>query len=486
MNSPLCAERVETLHCVGESHCLRFRDRLYRSPSAQRWLHTRCHFLPRVEASNFTADGGLHEDLAAALLAAGLCQEQTQDDGSVVVAATHRATTFAERVLAARHAALADSPLIAPALLLFAGDKELHSLAMTLGPEVDFELPEGLGPIVVPGARRLPFASIEAAFAARLEPFCTGLQMLRDAGFDRTLVHGLLPRVRDDLRVAQWCHGVQVAAAVRRKLEWLGNHLLAAACRAAGVGFVDVRPALGRDGYLAPRFDLDGVHASALATDASFPSVITALAAIEGGLNTAQYELLHELAVARDAPPEASFAERGFAVWSAEQQPAVAGLATAADDLASLSTSLDALRPLLEVGWERESGLVGVALAKPTELGLVPPIPVRAALCVQRRAQILCEPSIAGPAVATVELAPGGLLVYDPSRIRVRCDDPQDTALQLFVLPRLPAEPPSAVLLRDAAWPADPFWVPCASGADAQPAVRRWREVIGRTVDAAS
>ena len=102
-------ERLEPLHCLGESHCLRFRDRLYRSEQPARLLHARCHFLPSVEASNFTTNGGLHQDLAAVLLAAGLCSERRSEDGTFVIEATHRASTFAERVLAARHAALADA-----------------------------------------------------------------------------------------------------------------------------------------------------------------------------------------------------------------------------------------------------------------------------------------------------------------------------------------------------------------------------------------
>lgn len=483
-------ERLEPLHCLGESHCLRFRDRLYRSEQPARLLHARCHFLPSVEASNFTTNGGLHQDLAAVLLAAGLCSERRSEDGTFVIEATHRASTFAERVLAARHAALADEPLQAPALLLFAGDKELHSLAVAIGPGVDFELPDDPGYGRLPGAERVPYDTVEAAFAARLAPFVLGLRMLHEAGFDRTLVHGLLPRVRDDARNAQWCHGVPIAAVVRSKLAIVGNRLLAAAARDAGLGFVDVWSDLATDGHLDPRFDLDGLHANHAATEASLPTVVQRLAELEAGhANAAQYELQHELAVERSPAAEpcaAAFAAHGFVAWSAAQQPGLAGL-TAERLVAGFDGS--AVQALLEVGWGRECGLVGLAEGTPGE-ALPPPAgaaSLRAAVYAPRQPlHVRCMPGEgAGPA-ASLTLAPGSLLVFDPARVSLQCEPPTADVLQMFVLPRLPAEATQVVRLSKAAWPADPFRVVGTGERDAPRIARRWREIAGRTVATSS
>ncbi|MCU0862369.1 MAG: hypothetical protein MUC36_01135 [Planctomycetes bacterium] len=478
-------ERIEPLHCLGESHCLRFRDRLWRGERPARLLHARSHFLPGVEANNFTADDGLHADLAAALLAAGLCSEHRHEDGSVTVEASHRPTTFATRVLAARHAALADEPLQAPALLLFAGDKELHSLAMAIGPAVDFELPGDPGYGAVTGATRVPYDTVEAAFAARLEPFGVGLRMLRDAGFDRTLVHGLLPRVRDDARNAQWCHGTQLPAILRSKLAIVGNRLLAAACQRAGIGFVDVWPELATSGYLDPRFDLDGLHANHLATEVSLPTIAAALARLESAcINDAQYELLHELAVEREPaaePRSATFAAAGYSLWPAPMEPLRAG---AGDERVAAALTQPALRDLLEAGWSRECGLIGITdgtgsdhHATPTKADTA-----RAAIyAADQPLQVRCLPRDESTTASNLSLAAGALLVFDPARVSVQCESPGHGALQLYVLPRLPAEALQVVRLPTAAWPVDPFRV-----ADANPGapgiVRRWREVAGRTV----
>ena len=83
---------------------------------------------------------------------------------------------------------------------------------------------------------------------------------------------------------------------------------------------------------------------------------------------------------------------------------------------------------------------------------------------------------------ASLTLAPGSLLVFDPARVSLQCEPPTADVLQMFVLPRLPAEATQVVRLSKAAWPADPFRV-VATGERAVPRIaRRWREIAGRTV----
>lgn len=472
-------ERVEPLFCIGESHCLRFRDRLARHPSLPRALHARTHFLMHIEAANFRDAGGLHADLAAALVATGLCVERPQDDGAMDLEAAHRATTFAERVLAARHAALADDPLVAPALLLFAGDRDCHSLAMRIGPGVDFELPDDPGYGRVEGAARVPFAAVEAAVTSRLQPFVDGLQLLRAAGFTRTMVHGLMPRTRDDERAARWCHGVRVAGAVRSKVAVVANRILARECRRLAVGFVDVWQALQQDGFLATGFDLDGVHANDAATSATFADVARCLRGVSrGDLNPAQYELLAELA------GTTCDSGRGFWVYPAERL-GVPVPPTADPDAVHAAVLAPAVRAALASGSAFDVGacLVHRRRASPAAA----PVGVRRAWW-SRRAATVRVTARAGGAATDVALPSGALLVFEPQSVDVTAahgaDD--DGILVLGLLPRLPDETPSVAVVDGSEWPADPFRIEVAAAAARAPCRggvwRRWAEVAGRTV----
>ncbi len=486
-------EQLTTIYCLGESHCLRYRDRLHRATGSDRWCHTRVRFLPDVEARNFTAEGGLHPDLAAALLGEGLCVERHRDDGSTEIEAAHAATTFADRVLAARHAALSDEPLIAPALLLFAGDKEVHSLAAQLGESTDFDIPDNPGYPRLATAERVPFETIEAALATRLQPFLAGIEALQTAGFTRTLVHGLMPRCRDDARVMRWLHGNRISATVRSKLALTANRLLASECRRLGVGFVDVWDILANDGYLDPRFDLDGIHGNHLATAASCERVVEQLAVSEAGtFHPAQYELLAELTSPANPVPTAvlaGFPTRGFAVHDRLAPPPDADAETLPT---TLSTTLHAMQTAGEIF------APGPSLLSRGWPGTAAPAGVRSVLWLDRgSATLLCRPrdgatAARATAATPVHLEPGALLVFDPrtTSVVVTTTTADAAPRHLAVLPRLPHEVFRLFEVASPAWPADPFRIEVV-GTRCQPPVpdgvlRRWREIEGRTLAAPS
>ena len=251
-------ERLTPLYCFGESHCLRFRGLLHRSKTLPNPLHAQARFLPHVRAETFMADGGLHPDLAAALIATELCTLTATEDGDEeVLGPAHQARNPKGQIPAARHAALAGEPLLAPALLLFAGDMELQGLLAQIGPGVDFELPEDTTYGVAAGSYRIPFDCIELALTRWLRPFADGLALLLEAGFTRTMVHGLPPRVKDDHRAAKWCGNSLVPASVRAKVTVAANRLLRQRCERLGVGFIDIWPDITTDGHLHPDFNLD-------------------------------------------------------------------------------------------------------------------------------------------------------------------------------------------------------------------------------------
>lgn len=483
-------EHLEPLYCIGESHCLRFRDRVGRHAALLRPVHARAQFLTNVEASNFVGDGGLHPQLAAALLSTGLCVERPMDDGSVELEAAHRPGAFVHRVFAARHAALADEPLVAPALLLFAGDKEALAFAARLGGTTDFDVPDNPGYERVAGAHRVPYDTVEAALTSLLQPFFEGIEMLRSAGFTRTMVHGLLPRVRDDARAARWNRGTVVPAAVRSKVALTMNRLLALRCAGLGVGFVDVWHDLQREGYLAARFDLDGVHGNAAATEATFVAVASTLVEVSrGDTNPAQYELLGELAAARAgvlAPHDPDVEAAAWSIWSADEIGAQPPRGT---DPAALwgVLSTPSVLGVLAHGWRHDPGVIQVrrkvgAAGASHELAAVP-TGARRAIWVSRGAIRV------NSARAEVLLSAGEMLVVGAQPVAVRVADGAEWS-ELTLLPRLPGEELRVLVACAAAPPADPFWIRAPLGLVHPPVsggvLRRWVEVPGRTVEVES
>ncbi len=525
-------ERVLPIHCIGESHCLRFRNRLFTGAALPYPLYVRVHFLQDLQAATFTSEGGLHEDLAAALVAGGLCVASPQPDGSAELDTAHRASTFGDRVLAARHAALADEPLIAPAMLLFAGDNDLHTLAMQIGPETDFELPDDPGYGIIANARRVPYHDVESGLARALQPFFTGLELLGEAGFARTLVHCLLPRVRDEERVARWLHGMRVPATVRSKLAIVGNRLLAKNCRRLGFGFVDVWSELSSDGFLDPRFDLDGMHCNHRATTASLAAAAVQLARLAAhAVNPAQYELLHELAVPRSAARselDEAFVDAGHVAvtlramptpwhrdtglphtgghfahpeWSglaADVVPAAQFVLPGPDHLRALHDLLFAaeVREALELGSDFAVGICTVRSLRPlgpaavgATRSLAAPAGARRALLVQHGAlTVTCTPRDDLGTAGSRHLGAGALLVFDPCRVQLSCTelDAGTEVLEIGLLPRLPDEVHRVLSTGWNDWPCDPFRIPLLGQPSYPPVdddtLRRWREIEGRTV----
>ncbi|MCA8955845.1 MAG: hypothetical protein KDC87_07215 [Planctomycetes bacterium] len=527
-------ERLTPVYCIGESHCLRFREVVFRTAELPHALHTRCRFLPHVQAACFASAAGLHEDLGTALLAEELCVLSPQDDGELELTARHRPLTMAGRIQAARHAALADEPQVAPALLLFAGEQDLTILAAQLGAATDFELPEDPGYGMVDGAARVPFDTIECAVTRCLAPLEEGLEMLRAAGFSRTMVHAIPPRVVDDGRAARWSDGVHVPAPVRSKLAVLFNRLLAETCRRSGAELLDLWDVLVRDGYLREEFDLDGLHLNQAATAQSMAEVARRLRqARVRDCNPAQYELLGELAAERECPlPDlaAEFAAHGFLLARASEpicsdfafairpcapnpesqwtglpgdvEPEALLADLAAVDLQRLHPLLCAgpLSEVLQVGSARDLTTMIVRVTRMTTAAefsgsgqLGGPTGTRRALLVLRGSLDLeCRDAHLPRSTACsgnpLRLERGAVLVCDAPRIRITCRDcdAATEVLEVMLLPRLATEPSRLISGGWNDWPCDPFRV-SLRGRRCHPSVvgdthRAWTEIPGVTV----
>jgi hypothetical protein len=337
---------------------------------------------------------------------------------------------------------------------------------------------------VLAGAQRVPFADVEAAVQHALEPFLLGLELLATAGFTRSLVHGLAPRCRDAERVARWCHGVRIEAAVRSKIAIAANRLLARRCAELGLGFVDVWADLAADdGFLDPRFDLDGIHQNRAATERTFPRVVAALARLDDGeVNPRQYELLGELAVPRalDGGGDDSAIGSGWTVVADAVQRDLRDPADLRDYFERAR-----IRDAMQRGWPFEVGpCVAARAAQPVPKALAGAAfaAVRCAVFVSGTApELRCELRRNDGGDVAVTLAPGSLLVVDPAIVRgvTLPDSAPDAVWHATVFARLPGESVH-VITASSAWPADPVRL---SGAERETGVlRRWREVEGKTV----
>lgn len=503
------------LLCLGESHCLRFRDRVWRSAHLPQPLLARSRFLRGLSAQEFSGPEGLHPQVAEVLIAEGLCAVQEDTEGAPFLESCHAPEGRQRRQEAVRHSHLADFALQPPALLLFAGDSDLIGLSADIGPETDFEFPRDPGYGLEAEARRLPFAAVELGLRSRLQPFLDGLQLLHEAGFTRTMVHGFAPRSRNPELVAQWQFGRDLLPGMRSKLALLGNEILAEACGELGFGFIDLWEELARDGYLDPSYELDGLHLGAGATALSLEAAAHWLRSAANW-----HGLPHELMAERGASP----VESGPCVVDGD--PALAAALVSRLDLGEPSAEtwthpdwvgpreppaavpglrrlrVDMLQPLWELlvdpaeGTEsapcagvRFAGVRAYAAATPDLVGRTwgfpcPPGGRRACTVLRGDLQLEFEEGESG----SITLGPGQSLHFDARTPPPRCiATAADCVLVDWAM--LPGPESEGLQLLDAGhnvWPVDPFRIaiptpicdpPCPSGV-----LRRWTEVAGLTV----
>jgi hypothetical protein len=454
---------------VGESHCLVFGDVRFQPLWSDQEFHCRTAFLPTLRAAHYFPGDVLHTDLTDGLRSAEILNRYLHP-------------AFLRSLPAA--AQLAGAPLIAPPIVLFAGDMDLHGMFAQFAAELDFELPDDPGYGIDAGRDPVPWAAVRLRLTDTFTPFLAAVRHLRSVGFSRLMIHCLPPRTADDMRAASFTSGVVVPASVRAKLTVAANRLLAAFCAQERIGFVDTWPELAENGYLRPEFDLDGVHLNRESVPVSLGHIAARLFDhTRGTANPSRYEQAvadagpyrgadphgtqwteHGAVAGRQNPDVADDLDRTFALqpdapnrharpdWAGWPRPGRPGAAVAEPDEQTLDRAVkifaqDEARALLHAGADCELTIVGFR-----QIRVAPPIePVDDVPPGVRRAVLFLAPFS--------PYEKGSLVVYDPSRFRFdgSAGDGELDLIEFTLVPRLAGQPFRVVWSGLCDWPADPF-----------------------------
>jgi hypothetical protein len=236
---------------LGESHVLSYSGLLARDSATGRTHvpHTKC--LISLKASEYSdiADGSLNPLLVEAL------QE---------LALTGKAGTGAGA-----------DPGRFTCLALFAGDIDLHQdLFAQMDQDYDIDLPDqGLYPLET-GRALIPFEMVDMRLKEMLAPFLAAAARCIAIGIPRLVIHALPPRTADNARAKRWCEGRLVDKALRAKVTFHANRILAAEAALLGIPFVSTWDVLAPEGYLLPKYDLDGVHVTREAAAISYLRIL--------------------------------------------------------------------------------------------------------------------------------------------------------------------------------------------------------------------
>jgi hypothetical protein len=479
---------VSTIHLMGESHCLAFTNILFRPAWSPDVFHCRTWFSPTLMAGQWAdAQKNLHSELLDALVAQGILDRE-------------RRPAFLFTMSYA--AFLAATPLIAPPVVFFAGDLDLHQLFKQFGDRFDFELPDDPGYGVDRSKQPIPFMIVRDRISDFLTPFLTGVMLLQSVQFSRLMVHCLPPRTRDDTAAASWT-GIIVNGPVRAKLTLLANRVLSKICGRGGLGFIDTWPELTTDGYLHPKFELDGVHVNRQAALITLDKVAAHLfdhtATIWNAVRYQQAQSHADRYVAENesdggdnwrmnglhAGTVAAAAVAAFlhglsfteGHGNRHARPDWCGWPRAGRSGVTVEEPSDALleqasrllgqgegRSILHGGAESEltvSSFRPIRISPGGEVAALSPCPPGARLALLHLGGngALSFETVEGQRLPMPPTEAGGLVVYDPKRVRCRPEPGADglDLVELALIPRLAGQPFRVVWAGLNDWPADPF-----------------------------
>lgn len=260
---------LTTIYCVGDSHCLPFADFHFQDQASGEAFSTKSLYLTHnLRANAFVdAQGRLDSGLAHALEGAGIlaadgtprhCSEES----------SYLSATFITRQAA-----------VAPPVVFFAGDVDLHFVIFRQMEGHDFTLPGDTPyPPAAPGCKPVPYQSVRTAMAGLLKPFLYGVTELRRNGLTQVMIHALPPRTTDEALFQSWLH-YECPAPLRYKLTWVCNEVMRDHCAQNGIGFIDPWPVIAEGGWARPAYELDGLHMNREAAKVSLELIVAELLA---------------------------------------------------------------------------------------------------------------------------------------------------------------------------------------------------------------
>ncbi len=480
---------VTPIHMVGESHSLVFSNLLFRPGGAQENYLCKTRFLPVLKAAEYSAGNDLSADYVHALIAEGIV------DSSLRPAFLHAEPSAAF---------LAGMPVMAPPMVLFAGDLDMHQLFRQIGGSYDFILPDDPCYGTDKAKQILPYSDVEGHISGFLNPFFNAVRLLKSVGFSRMMIHCLPPRTPDNVAASHWTGGIIIDAAVRAKLTLIANRQIAAFCADAGIAFIDTWPDLTENGLLRPEFELDGAHINRQSALISLEKITAHLFDQTAGIwNSARYA---------NAASQAEYNAPSLEYPAYEQQWRQSSLTSGnlgADFVekarTALSFDIEGKNPHARPDWigRPRGGCAGVTLAKPSDAlldeaaellghgeGLVMlqagskceltvsclgpvryaahaesigalacPAEVRRAVILLTATDRIAFETVEGASIAPPAYIAGQMIVYDPHKVSMQVA-PGSTDLDLIeitLIPRLPSQPFRVIAAGLCDFPADPF-----------------------------
>ena len=483
--------RVTPIHMIGESHTLVFSNMLFRPSGVLETFICKSRYIPTLPASQYAGVSHIHPLLAEALVAEKILDQ-------------HLRPFFLNVIESVVY--LSGQALIAPPIVIFAGDTALQELFLQIGDTFDFELPDDPGYGVDRNKQPIPYTEIRNQISKFVAPVIAAVRQLQSIGFSRTMVHCLPPRSADNGLAATYSSGTEVNAPVRSKLAVLVNRLLKSGCEETGLGFIDIWPEVAEDGYLRPEFELDGLHLNHDAALISLDKIAAYLFDQTGtNFNSTRYitarklsdeyagdealnDMWHKVGFATgQLDPESAeniLAELKFELgsrncharpdWVGWPRPGRAGAELAQPGEQTLSLAASALgqglgRMLLHAGAECEMTIASFrpirfspAVASVSDELPAPPNGRRALLYLIKSDRIAFETldGFAAPNSNFNEVVEAGtIIVFDPHRLRYYIKPGQEnlTVIEISLIPRLSGEPFRIVWAGLCDWPADPF-----------------------------
>jgi hypothetical protein len=236
---------VTTVNVVGDSHAeVTFRNVLLERDGEM--INTETVYIESIEAAKFYENGEVIRPILTSLTVQRiLLAERIKGDNGEV--------SFHLRA----------HPLSAGRPTLFSvGDNDLRGILLAQIASYDYRIPwrsESEQPPPVPSLKPAPFEQIDGFVQKLLTPYMTGLGYLRSLGLNRLAVLNIAPPTLDDDEYERF-NGYRTHLHTRYKAALLMNDTLRKLATQNGFTFIDIWGAVTENGYLNPRYYLDGTH----------------------------------------------------------------------------------------------------------------------------------------------------------------------------------------------------------------------------------
>ena len=236
---------VTTVNVVGDSHAeVTFRNVVLEHEG--KIINTETVYIESIEAAKFAESGEVIRPILTSLNVQRilLADRSKQENGDVIF-----------------H--LRAHPLSSNRPTLFSvGDNDLRGILLAQIAAYDYRIPwrsDGEQPPSVPSLKQAPFDQIDAFVQKLLTPYMSGLAYLRSLGLNRLAILSIAPPTIDDDEFERF-NGYRTHLHTRYRAALLMNDTLDRLATQGNIAFVNIWGAVTNNGYLDPRYYLDGTH----------------------------------------------------------------------------------------------------------------------------------------------------------------------------------------------------------------------------------